>query len=192
MTKNNLPATFVEAEAIETIEHWIDLIAEMLTTDAAHRVLRNHIQELLRRGTLGTMQVIAAAEAGHQDADLALRALATEYISRDERMPTELANYVQRALMQAPVTFPQGHNVADYWLRDIGVAVLVILVMDRWNLPYSRGRKSKKKTPSLSASYLVSVALVRRRTNIGERQVERIFEARNQLARKISASIPQL
>lgn len=183
-----LPATYLEAEAVDTIAHWIDLLAQLLTTDAAHAVLRNHIQELLRRGTLGTMRVIAAAEAGHRDADLALRALAAEYISRREEMPTELANYVQRALLQAPVTYPQGHNVADYWLRDIGIAFMVTLAMERWNLPYSRSHRSK--TPGLSASYLVSCALVRRGHVIGERQVERIYAERQDIARKLSALKP--
>ena len=81
------------------------------------------------------MQVIAAAEAGHQDADLALRELAAEYLSSREEMPTELAAYVQRALLQPPVTYPPGRNIADTWMRDIGIAVLVQLAKERWKSP---------------------------------------------------------
>jgi len=38
-----LPTTFAEAEAVKVIVHWIDLIAEWLTTDASRRVLRHNI-----------------------------------------------------------------------------------------------------------------------------------------------------
>jgi len=46
------------------------------------------------------MQLIAAAEAGDAAADAALRNLAIEYLSEHEPMPTELAAYVQRALLK--------------------------------------------------------------------------------------------
>ena len=36
----NLPATLVEAEAVETITHWIDVIAEGLTSDTSRLVVR--------------------------------------------------------------------------------------------------------------------------------------------------------
>jgi hypothetical protein len=173
---------------IDTVGHWIDLVAQMLTTEAAHLVLRRHIREIVRQGTIPTMQVIEAAEAGHQDADLALRELAAEYLSRREEMPTELANYVQRALLQPPVTYPPGRNIADTWMRDVGVATLVLLAVERWrpHLPATRNRASKR----LSACYVVSIALVKRGHNVGERQVERIFGSHGRLARKLSASIP--
>src|SRR5262249_55400075 len=99
------------------------------------------------------MQVIATAEAGHQDADLALRELAAEYISRREEMPTELANYVQRALMLPPVTYPPGRNIVDTWLRDVGIAVMVSLTMVRWELPASRSHSRKPASKRLSACY---------------------------------------
>jgi hypothetical protein len=94
-----LPATIPEADMADTVAHWVDLVAAMLTTEAARLTLRRHIRETLRQGTVPTMRVIAAAEAGHQDADMALREAAAEYISRREEMPTEIANYVQRALV---------------------------------------------------------------------------------------------
>src|SRR5262249_5348731 len=136
------------------------------------------------------MQVIAAAEAGHQDADLGLREVAAEYISRREEMPTELANYVQRALLQPPVTYPQGRNIADTWLRDIGIAVMVSLAMARWNLPASRSHTRKPSSNGLSACYLVALALTGRGHAIRERQVERIHTNHCRLAQRLSASMP--
>ena len=187
-----LPTTVIEAEAVPIICHWIELVAQLLTSEAAHLVLRNHIRVRLRLGTIPRMQVIAAAEAGHQDADLALRELAAEHISRREEMPTELANYVQRALVLPPVTYPPGRNLADTWLRDIGVAVMVQLAMERWNLPASRSHSRKPESTRLSACYLVALALNKRSYAIRERQVERIHANHSRLAQRLSASIPPI
>jgi hypothetical protein len=134
---------------VDTVAHWIDLVGEALTADAARLTLRRFIRETLRQGTIPTMQVIAAAEAGHQDADMALREAAAEYISRREEMPTEIANYVQRALVMPPVTYPPGRNLADTWLRDVGIAVIVQLAVERWRLTATRNRASSKPSAFL-------------------------------------------
>ena len=46
---NNLAATLIEAEAVDTIVHWIDLIGDWLTTEASRRILRHNIRERLVR-----------------------------------------------------------------------------------------------------------------------------------------------
>ena len=89
---SDLPATIDEAEAVETISRWIDVIAVGLTSDTSHSLVRDAIRDILRKGTIPLMRVIAAAEAGYRDADLALREEAAECINRREEMPTELAN----------------------------------------------------------------------------------------------------
>ena len=134
------------------------------------------------------MQVIAAAEAGDQDADHVLRQLIIECISRDEKMPPELKAYEQRALLRAPIGAAPGRNVGDTWKRDLGIAVLVQMTMGKWHLPRTRSRVSKNPA-SLSACYLVGIALGRRGVNLNERGVEKIslghVEAR--LAERLSA-----
>jgi hypothetical protein len=189
----NLPATFIEAEAVDTIVGWIDVVREKLTSDAARRALREHIRErLFRQEAIPRMQVIAAAEAGNRDADLALRELATEYISRRVEMPTELANYVQRALMHPPVSDPPGRNIADTWSRDIVIAILVQLTMVTWGVPATRSHHSKK-SGRLSACRLVAVALGRRKHNLTERRVEKIFADHDgKLVERLSATIPPI
>ena len=146
-------------------------LAELLTSDAGRLVLRNRIRGQLHQGTIATMKVIEYAEAGHQDADRALRELAIEMIGRREEMPTELANYVQRALDRAPTTSPQGRNIADTWLRDIGIAVMVNLAMERWHLLASRNRATRHP----SASSVVATALRGRGLLMTEWQVATIF-----------------
>jgi hypothetical protein len=70
-----LPAAFSEDQAVELITQWIDRMAEKITSDQARKTLREYIQKKLRDGTLATMDVIAAARAGNDDADIALREL---------------------------------------------------------------------------------------------------------------------
>jgi hypothetical protein len=181
-----LPATFVEADMVDTVRRWVEIVGEAMTADAARRTLRSYIRDMLRRGTIPTMQVIAAAEAGHQDADLALREFAAEHIDRRIEMPTALANYVQRALVNPPVTYPPGRNVADTWLRDVCVAVLVRLAVERWSLPATRNRATARP----SACSVVASALAH--LNVGERQVERIYGNHGLIARRLSASIPPI
>jgi hypothetical protein len=185
----DLPATVIEAEAVDTIAHWVDLVGEWLTTEASRRVLRHNIRDRLLRQEAGqTMQVIDMAEGGHQDADLALRELAAEYISRHQELPTELANFVQRALLRPPITYPPGRNIADTWVRDIGIAVMVRRAMDQWNVPATRSHYSRRNRRR-SACYLVAVALGNRGINIAERRVEKIHSTHVRLAERLSASM---
>jgi hypothetical protein len=165
---------------------WVDLVRDVMTAEAGRRVLRHYIHERLRQGTIPTMQVIAAAEAGHQDADMALRQLAAEHIDRREEMPTALANYVQRALVMPPVTYPPGRNLVDTWLRDVIIAVLVRLAVERLDLPATRSRASKRP----SACSVVALALTW--LNITTRRVEKIYGEHGLIARRLSASIPPI
>jgi hypothetical protein len=189
---SDLPATIYEAEAVETISRWIDVIAPGLKSDTSRLLVHDAIRESLRKGTIPLMRVIAAAEAGHRDADLALRAEAAECINRRDEMPTELANYAQRALMRSLVSYRRGRKVVDTWTRDHGIYVLVLQTRSRWNLSVSRShsRKPNAKEP-LSACYLVALALNKRGCPVRERQVERIFgDFSTKTAKRLSASIP--
>jgi len=171
----------------DTVAEWVNKVGDRLTSEGSRLALRHYIREMVRSGTIPTMRVIAAARDGHEDADFALRELAVEMLDRHEPLPSALAAYVQEALLRAPVTYPQGRNIVDTWLRDIGIAVLVSLTVQRWEIPATRNRASKRP----SACYIVSLALNQtRRAPIRERQVERIFGSHNKLAVKLSASIP--
>ena len=173
---SDLPTAIDEVAAVETISRWIDVIAVGLRSDTSRLLVRDAIREILRKGPIPLMRVIAVAEAGYPDADLALREEAAEYINRREEMPTELANYAQRALMRPLVSYPRGRNLVDTWTRDHGIYFLVLQTHSRWNVPVSRShsRKPSAKEP-LSACYLVALALNKRGYPIQERQVERIF-----------------
>jgi hypothetical protein len=185
-----LPALIDEAELAamtDTVVEWVNKIGENLTGEASRLVLRHYIREMVRSGTIPTMKVISAARDGHEDADFALRELAVEMLDRHEPLPSALAAYVQEALLRPPVTYPQGRNIADTWYRDIGIAVLVSLASERWDIPATRNRLTKRP----SACSVVSLALNQtKRVPIKERQVERIYGSHSKLAEKLSASIP--
>ena len=183
---SDLPTAIDEAAAVETISRWIDVIAEGLKSDTSHALVRDAIRDALRKGTIPLMRVIAAAEAD-RDADLALREMAAEYISRREEMPTELANYAQRALMRPPVSYRPGRNFADTLTRDIKIAALVWRAGSHWDVPVSRSHSRKPNAKErLSACYLVALALNKRGCPIQERQVERIFANNRELADRLS------
>jgi hypothetical protein len=183
----NLPATLVAAQAVETITHWFDLSGRGLTRDDARLEARIRIREIFCEGTFWSMLVIASAEAGNRDADLALREMAAEYISRQEEMPTELANYAQRALMRPPVSYRPGRNFADTLTRDTRIAALVWRAGSHWDVPVSRSHSRKPNAKErLSACYLVALALNKRGCPIQERQVERIFADNRDLADRLS------
>ena len=187
---SKLPVVPVDEEAaVTTIAGWIDRVAERLTSESARQVLRNHIRDrLLRQEAIPRMQVIAAAEAGNRDADLVLREFAIEYLSRGEAMPTEIANYVQRALLKPPVADSPGRNIADTFQRDILICVLVDLAALQWELRATRNPASKKA----SAAYLVAIALKRRGIPLGEARVNKIHHSFDAIVRNLSASIPPI
>ena len=130
------------------------------------------------------MQVIAAARSGNRDADLALREVAAEMLDRGQLPPTLLRAYAQEALLQPPVTYPQGRNIGDTWSRDLTIAGLVGTASRSWNLPITRSHHSKNPH-RLSACYLVAKALGRHGINVSERRVEKIFHAQMKNAERL-------
>jgi hypothetical protein len=185
-----LPVPIDEKAAVEVIVGWIGQLAERMTSERGRQDLRNHIRErLLRQEAIPRMQVIAAAENGNVEADWALRELITEYISRDEKMPTEVAGFAQRALLRPPANRDQGRDIADSWERDIIIGMVVDLAQFSWpEVPLTRNQASRR--PSIC--FWVSLALTKRGRPMGERQVERIYRERGKLVERLSATIPPI
>jgi hypothetical protein len=177
----------VEAEIVGTISHWHDLIGGLMTAEAARAIIRNDICNRLTAGTLDIAWVIEAAERGHQDADLALRAYAATFADqgRWNELPVQVQGYSVRALLRAPTTYPRGKNVIDTLTRDIGIGVMVNLAAERWSLSPTRGRSNLEP----SASYFVALALRKRRTRLKEQQVARVYREHHRLAAKLAASM---
>jgi hypothetical protein len=190
-----LPAPY-EAEAVDQIVLWFDQIEQKMTTEAAHRELRDYVREKWRSGAISRMLVVQAARDGDEDCHAALVALLIEMDSRGEEPPTELRAYRQEVLLQAmtrsapPVSRPGGRNISDLWKRDVGIPALILVTMNVYGpmgLDATRGRATKRA----SACSLVSQALSRKnRLPLTERQVQKIYEAGlKDVARRLSERI---
>jgi hypothetical protein len=170
-----LPATFVEAEAVDAVAHWFDLTDAMLRTENSRLVMRAYLKRLIRQGTIPTLRVIGWANSGSEEADKALREIAAEMLDAGESPPANIRYYAASALIQpSQVKRGKGNDAAENWLRDQCIAVIVSAAIERWYpyLPVSRNRASRKP----SACSVVSAALVRRGINIGTRRVEKIYK----------------
>ena len=167
-----LPASLSESDMTDTVAHWFDLATVMMNTDNSRLAVQAWLKTLIRQGTIPAVRVIEWANGGAADADIALRQVAAEMLDRGETPPTTIAGYAAQALNKPQVARRKGGDVADNWLRDRCIAVLVSLAIEHWHpyLPMTRNRASKKPC----ACSVVSAALIRRGINIGERRVEKI------------------
>jgi hypothetical protein len=188
MTKRitNVPAA-VENEIVGTLCQWYDRIAPLMTAEASRAIIRQDICDRLSAGTLDTAWVIEAAESGHQDADLALRAYAAAFIDqgRESELLAQVRAYVVRSLLRPPVTYPRGKNIIDVLTRNIAIAVMVDAAVARWSLPPTRGAE----TVEPSAAYFVGLCLRKRGIKLKEQQVARIWREHNTLAARLAASM---
>jgi hypothetical protein len=187
MARRTLVPTPVANEIATTLDRWFDLVGGLMTSDAGRRIVREDIGRRLAAGTIEAAWVIEAANAGHQDADLALRTYVATFADqgRWNELPTQVQGYAVGALLRAPTTYPRGKNIVDTWTRDIGVAVMVDLAAKHWALPATRSRS----TEAASASYFVSLMLRGRGIRLKEQQVSRIYSGHNKVAARLAASV---
>ena len=166
---------------------WIDQLGERLKSDWGRQRLREYIRQKLAQGTLPTMDVIAAARAGNEDADIALRELAVEMLDRGEMPPAALRAYTMEVLRRGPAAVSQGRVFADDFARDLAIAAMVTLAAHCWDdLRATRNLASKKH----SCASLLSIALNRKGHPLSEARVNKIHGSRNQIAEGLSATIP--
>lgn len=170
---------------VNTVVEWISRVGVMLIPEIGRARLRRDIGKRLRQGTIERMRVIEAARAGHEDADHALREFIAEMIDHGEELPTTLAAYAQEAMFRPPAVYPPGQNIAGTWLRNVTIAGLVAMACATWGLKPTRNRASTRP----SGASVVAPALKRCGFDIGERQVERIYNEHTQVAFRLSASL---
>jgi hypothetical protein len=188
-----LPDTPEAAEAIATITHWMrNLFAELLHPEAGHYVMFRNTATRLRRGEVDMSRVIeAATRERHAYAVNALQRRVAEMTAQEERLPAELAAYLEEAARRPPVRSKRGRDEVDHVLRDKVLAICVEVACERWGLLPTRNQKASNRPEEqrqLSGSSLVAEAFNRSGFGIiGERQVERI--ARQYKARKNAARL---
>jgi hypothetical protein len=168
----NLPATVVEAEAIDTVSQWVETVQARMAAEASREWLESTLRDFLMRDFINRMQVIEAAEAGDEIADAALARAYHSMMDRGEMPPASMIAYEARARLRGPIKRGRGRNTYDNWQRDIGIAVLVYLTAERFRLRPTRNPASKRK---ISACCVVASALGRARINVAEKRVENIW-----------------
>jgi len=100
----NLPATVNKAEVLAGIEHWYDLVHEIMSSEAGRVLLAQEALLALHEGTYPTARVIEAADAGHPGADWAVRRYAAEFFAagRERELLAQVRAYVVQALVRHP------------------------------------------------------------------------------------------
>lgn len=172
MTKQKL----AEADMVATVAEWFDKIK----IGDQRAIMRQQLKAHIRASKITVEATIKSALAGHADADMALRELASEMMQQDQPVPAKLRDFAAAALVRPPMTYPRGYKLADSWVRDILICTIVKIAMETWPIKKSRGTG---KGPS--ACSLVSEALKRNGTNLSEKQVARIFEAQGTLPQRM-------
>jgi hypothetical protein len=155
-------------------------VEHRMTADYSRAWLDAMMRDHLERGLLETLTVIRWAE--ERGDDMAHDALCRHYAEIRDRHgapSVTLEAYVIKTLATGPVRRKRGHLWRDNWHRDIGIAVLVHLVAERFGIPRTRNRQERRiNTPS--ASGIVAAALGRRHTNLSESAVANISSRYNE------------
>jgi hypothetical protein len=170
-----LPATIDEAEAIDNVVGWLEMVREKMTAAYSREWLAEALCDLLRRDAIEVSKIVEAADNGDAVADAALRKVYAEKRDRDETPSVTLRAYGIKAIQRGPVKRKRGRATwHDNWRRDIGIAVLVFLTIRRFGLLPTRNREQRRREQA-SACSVVSAALGRHHINVDEKRIENIW-----------------
>jgi hypothetical protein len=126
------------------------------------------------------------AEQGHASAQAALRNYAIAVLERgDINLEASVRSYLINILAGRVAPHPPDHqnDVIRHLLRDIGVAAMVDVAADRWELPRLNSSSSRK-----SAAHYVGGVMTEYGIPLSERQVRRIVQRHeNGYAKRMTA-----
>jgi hypothetical protein len=106
------------------------------------------------------LALIDFADAGWDDAHLALTQMITEYLHRGEKMPPFLATYAARVLnRRAPG--PVGPKPATHFVADLVICMLMAELITRFSLKPTRYSKRRPSAASITAQALAEAGLHR-------------------------------
>lgn len=179
----------VEAEIVKTIAHWFDRMAAVMSSEGGRLMMQNEFLRQLQASdaaTLPTDIIIAAAEAGNEAADAALRIHIADRVNHDRELSAQLRAYNVKSLLRPPIHYADGRTGAvDTWTRDIAICVALDMAADHWQL--DRTRSATALQPS--AAYFVSLALHQCGVKLKEARVNRIYWERKRLAERVAGSL---
>jgi hypothetical protein len=139
---------------------------------------RAFLRRLMKQAALGNAfamdDLVAVADAGWDDADIALRELIAEFVNRNEPLPAVLAAYNIRALNPSRAPRARGPKPATNTLQDITIITLLTELVERFHLRptrYQLGRRTRSSACSIASVALTEAGLHRG----GEKAIQQIW-----------------
>jgi hypothetical protein len=175
-----LPATFVEADALAFARDWIAWArhnpAGVFHPNATAVWGTSFMKRYAQSHPFGADEIVYFAEHGCKEAELALDELMAEYVDRGEPLTRVLGGYFIR-LRNPRRPRKHGAGRAENFMRDIGVWFLVEALVNKFGLRPTQRTNRKAKLHPPSASSIAATALTEARINIplGHRGVEKIW-----------------
>jgi hypothetical protein len=186
-----LPATLdYEAELFAFAREWIapfreegnfmDLGFAPLHPECGLAFARRIIKQYALMHPFNMDDIVKKAQAGWDEADLALRELIAEHVDRGKALPSILAAYNVQLLNPrgAPPAKPRGQKKASNIMRDIVITTLIMELIERFPASglkptrYQLGRKRQHSACSIVAIVLAEAGLYRK----GEETIQKIWK----------------
>jgi hypothetical protein len=160
-----LPATWVEAMETEALTYARGWIAQQREPGGCFHPDAGSVHSAIAMKTFalahpfGADEIVYFAENGSQPAAEVLEEIIVERIDRNEPLGAVLGAYDIRR--RSPHREAPGSAKTDNFVRDIGIALLVVELMDRFGLRPNLGRVSKGPSASTIAAEALSEPGVR-------------------------------
>jgi hypothetical protein len=178
-----LPATFVEADALAFARDWVawarrdpeGIFHPNATTVYGTSAMKSWAKSKVI--PFGDDDILYFAENGSKEAHLALVELIDECNDRGEPLTPVLTAYNKRLINPWRKPRRPGPGRAENFIRDFGITMLVIHLMERFGLRPTQRTNRKAKLHPPSASSIAATALTEAGINIplGFKGVEKIF-----------------
>jgi hypothetical protein len=180
-----------EAKVVAIIRAEFARAREKITGEASWQRLEEFFyQQLVHDQVLPAVVIVAWAEAGHPAAHRAIRRYGREMKerSRFDDLIVTLRAYVIKTDEQPFVPFPRGRHLVANLMRDIWIPAMMQNAAEGTGLPATRSGT----TAAPSVAYFAALAFKREGVKLKERELNRIYWNRRNIAARLEASMPAI
>lgn len=184
MTMTTLPATVLEAEAVDYARRCIAYVRDgklklwgivpgaWFEKGESQRACRAMLCDWAMRDAEHLMDAVGFARAGYELWEDALRLLILDYQNRGAKMPTYLEAFAMELTRGLRYARQPGRGRANDMLRDLAIGTIVAMVAERFNLRPRRNPASRRP----SACSIVAAALVLEGMATSEDNVDHLWK----------------
>jgi hypothetical protein len=175
------PATYhdaLEATALRLAHEWIERRRQpggIFHPDAERLYGRVLMKWWALTHPFGADDIVYMAENGSPEADIALREIVAERSDRNEPLGAVLGAYNVRLLNPAQPSKRRGPKPAENFVRDLGISVLGIVLIEELGLAATHNNASKKPTMPSIISRALEEARIATRTPKAVEKISRRF-----------------